>query len=403
MKYPTQPIELSRRAFLRRGVAGFALFAAGGLVSAQTEGAASSLLQAINSLSELGPLLPPDANGVRLPAGFQSRIVARSGARPSGDARELWHDAPDGGAVFGSPDGGWVYVSNSEMTTGGGVRALKFDASGKVVDCYKILDNTSENCAGGATPWGTWLSCEEHPNGRVFECDPQQPSEGIVRPLLGKFKHEAVAVDLSENRLYLTEDERDGRLYRFTATNGLPDLTSGVLEVAALESRDDKQWVVWIEVPDPLAHEAATRHQVPQSQAFNGGEGIAFHEGVVYFTTKRDNRVWAYQVASQELEILYDIETAADPLLAGVDNLTVTPRGEVLVAEDGGDMQVVVLTPGSGAVPTAVVPLLQVVGHDDSEITGPAFDPSFTRLYFSSQRGASGDNRDGVTFEITRA
>jgi len=88
--------------------------------------------------------------------------------------------------------------------------------------------------------------------------------------------------------------------------------------------------------------------------------------------------------------------------LAGVDNVTVTPRGDVLVAEDGGDMQLVVLLPSEGGEQFDAVPLLQVVGHDASEITGPAFDPSYTRLYFSSQRGAEGANEFGVTFEISR-
>ena len=124
---------------------------------------------------------------------------------------------------------------------------------------------------------------------------------------------------------------------------------------------------------------------------------------MIYFTTKRDNRVWSYRIASSELSIIYDIDTSNDPLLAGVDNVTVTPRGDVLVAEDGGDMQLVVLAPSQDGEQFDVIPLLQVVGHEASEITGPAFDPSYTRLYFSSQRGAEGSNEFGVTFEISKA
>ena len=59
-------------------------------------------------------------------------------------------------------------------------------------------------------------------------------------------------------------------------------------------------------------------------------------------------------------------------------------------------MQLVAITPAG-----AVVPMLQLVGHSSSEITGPAFDPGGGRLYFSSQRGTTGNSADGVTFEIT--
>jgi secreted PhoX family phosphatase len=86
---------------------------------------------------------------------------------------------------------------------------------------------------------------------------------------------------------------------------------------------------------------------------------------------------------------------SAEPVLSGVDNVTVSGPGTVYVAEDGGDMQLVAITADR------VFPVLQVVGHEQSEITGPAFDPSGTRLYFSSQRGASGSVYSGVTYEVS--
>src|SRR5690606_298681 len=119
-----------------------------------------------------------------------------------------------------------------------------------------------------------------------------------------------------------------------------------------------------------------TREQVPGATVFDGGEGIWFHDDVVYVATKGDNRVWAYDVEAARLSVLYDRATAADPdALRGVDNLTVSCCGDVLVAEDGGSMQVVAVLPDG-----TLRPLVQVVGHDGSEITGPAFDPSGTRL-----------------------
>ena len=90
--------------------------------------------------------------------------------------------------------------------------------------------------------------------------------------------------------------------------------------------------------------------------------------------------------------MLYDRATAANQVLRGVDNLTVTCCGDVLVAEDGDDMQIVVILPDG-----TLKVLVQIEGHADSEITGPAFDPSGTRLYFSSQRAPGG----AMTFEVT--
>ena len=88
------------------------------------------------------------------PAGFTVRCVARAGVNPVSnavDANFNWHINPDGGAVFPAPDGGWVYTSNSE-TTPGGVGAIRIAKDGTVTGAYRILDNTRNNCAGGATP-----------------------------------------------------------------------------------------------------------------------------------------------------------------------------------------------------------------------------------------------------------
>src|SRR5690606_29626911 len=114
--------------------------------------------------------------------------------------------------------------------------------------------------------------------------------------------------------------------------------------------------------------------------------------GVVYLSTKGDDRVWAYEVKSKRISVLYDSRAALNPVLTGVDCLVGACCGELLVAEDNGDMQVIAILPdGSLKV------LLQVVGQVGSEITGLAFDPSGTRLYFSSQRGGGG----GITYEMS--
>lgn len=375
------------------GVAGVSLFATG-LITPSTFAASRA---PFDSVADFGPLQPPDENGIMLPPGFRSRIVARSSERPVSSSDYVWHASPDGGACFASDDGGWIYVSNCEESRNrGGVGALRFSASGRVVDAYSILDNTSVNCAGGATPWGTWLSCEEFDKGQVYECDPFGQMPARVRPLLGSFSHEAAAVDLQNDCVYLTEDVRDGGFYRFRSARGLPDLEEGVLEIAERVSDANGETLRWHVVPDPLAESTATRYQIESRSSFDGGEGIAVHAGKVYFVTKGDNRIWCYEIETQRFEILYDAETNSNPILTGVDNVVITPGGDVLVAEDGGNMQIVALTPDQ-----RLLPLLQIVGQDESEICGPAFDPSFQRLYFSSQNGVSGRGEDGITYEIS--
>ena len=115
----------------------------------------------------------------------------------------------------------------------------------------------------GATPWGTWLSCEEVDRGRVWECDPKGRRRAVARPAMGVFKHEAAAVDPRGKRVYLTEDLGDGGFYRFTPKRW-PSLAKGRLEIASVAPSGA---VRWHEVPDPAATTTPTRQQVPGEHA----------------------------------------------------------------------------------------------------------------------------------------
>ncbi|MBL1142139.1 MAG: DUF839 domain-containing protein [Proteobacteria bacterium] len=332
------------------------------------------------------------AHNIEIPTGSSIRIVAQSSKPVISKQSFLWHSAPDGGACFSTGGNGWIYVSNSEVENkGGGVGAIYFDSKGNIVDSYSILKNTSRNCAGGKTPWNSWLSCEENGNqGQVYECDPGGKKEAIVRAAMGSFNHEAVAVDPKSHYCYMTEDVKDGCLYRFKPDNK-GDLSQGILEVAVA----NKNVLSWRKIEDPSGKTKPTRYQVDKAVRFKGGEGIVYHDGKISFTTKKDNVVWQYHIATGLISKVYDAADYNQPLLTGVDNIEISPSGELLIAEDGGNMQIIALD--HNHQPHVLV---QIYDQDKSEITGPAFSPDGSRLYFSSQRGKTGKSEDGITYEL---
>lgn len=376
--------HMDRRAFLRH-----ASVVAGGVILAS--GFSESVLaEPVAGDGPYGPLLPANADGIQLPTGFTSRLIAVSGMRVA-NTKHVWHLDPDGGACLQLASGGWVYVSNSEQVAGkGGVGAISFDAAGTITDAYPILTGTTRSCSGGMTPWGTYLSGEENGgSGRVFECDPTQRSQGIHRPLLGAFAHEMISVDPATGIVYLVEDQPNGRLYRFQPIrNG--DLSAGNLFAARFAANGSVSW----ESTNTVAPS-----RTATTVAFNGGEGAWIMHGSLYFTTKGDVRVWRLHLRTQQLSVFYDASKVPATSLDAVDNLIGhDASGDLFVAEDGGNLEVGVLN--TYGDPT-VGPFLRFVGHDQSEVTGLAFTPDGTRLYVTSQRGTDGVT--GRVYEVSGA
>jgi Bacterial protein of unknown function (DUF839) len=173
-------------------------------------------------------------NSLRLSEGLSATIIAQSGQKvryESGTrSNDRFHDQPDAAATYADTrshnSGGWVYVSNSEVRprsgngSPGGVGAITFDRNGKVINYNMLLRNTKTNCGGGKTPWGAWISGEEHPNtGRIWQVDPfgNHAPVPITMGDTNKGLFESFAYDnRKENqpRFYMTKDHEAGALRR---------------------------------------------------------------------------------------------------------------------------------------------------------------------------------------------
>lgn len=403
---------MDRRSFLRTTIAGGAAAAVSrGFLSLSAE--AGTLVTGTQTSYGAGRQVTIDGVRLELPQGFDIRMVAKSGQAPV-PGGPLWHYRCDGGGITVGTDGRWYYSSNSELEaneyvpgvqTGGGARALEFDVHNEVVGAVTMLEGTRHNCAGGTTPWGTWLSCEETVEGLVWECDPTGRNPAVPRPALGLFAHEAVAVDETNGVLYLTEDDSLGRIYRFTPLVW-GDLSAGRLQAARFDAEPPR------EVPDPVTDEyrsavrdfSARVTWVDVSPHTGAGYQpaaalttlVAKNEGIdhdpitdtVFITDKNDDRVWAIELDAGTggdtgtVTIVYDA-ASEDPdgaggeqaVLTSCDNLVVAPgSGDVYVAEDKGVPELVLLE-ATGDGSRRVAPFLRFL-DDVGELAGPAFHPA---------------------------
>ncbi len=475
-------MAFSRRQFLRGSAAASAALLVPDGLALLAARLAEAAVRSDLAAAGYGPLRPDPAGLLDLPEGFRYRAFSTARTGSEDDRRftqrlsndELVPARHDGMAAFAGPDGRTVLVRNHELEPHhrpvvdpagrrrydrlgtGGTTTLWVDRERNLTRSFPSLSGTFRNCAGGPTPWGSWLSAEEcvympgaydpvrhdprpdvaERHGYVFEVDAR--AEDLVAPVpiraMGRFYHEAVAVDPATGFVYLTEDRMDGLLYRYrpdAVTGGgrpadlaVGDLArGGVLEALRIvdhpsaDTRNRRRRdfppgaayaVDWVPIPvvDPdldSENEGPMRRPRPaptstRAQGFALGaarfarnEGIALHGRALTFCATDGGRreagqVWRLDLATERLRLLLEPDDLT--LLDGPDNLAPGPNGDLFVCEDGeGENFVHAITPGGRLYRFARN------AHNESELAGACFAPDGRTMFVNLQS-------PGVTFAI---
>jgi uncharacterized protein len=337
-----------------------------------------------------------------------------------------------------------------DSRAGGGVVTLEVSSNRELIRDFVSLSGTWVNCAGGPTPWGSWLTCEETvvgPNegfekqhGYVFEVPSwaNSPVQPVPLKAMGRFSHEAIAIDPSTGIVYLTEDngftagnpDRPGSgFYRFIPRNRSGRYGSlqagGRLQMARVKRQPKAQLfmggsvgdtydIEWVDInnPDPFPTDAGTTNGQRMTAVFYQGwnkgaaafsrlEGCWYGEGSIFFDDTAGGaagvgQVWQYVPRRNKLVLVF--ESPGVHVLDSPDNITVSPRGGVILCEDGGGEQFV-----RGLTPRGEIFDLMRNSMSDSEFAGACFSPDGETLYVNIQGTTSGTPQTGAGKGMTIA
>ena len=440
---------MDRRTFAGSGLATLAF-----LGLARHAGAQPGAETYRNQVPGYGPLLP-DPNGLfDLPAGFSYSVISSAGEAM--DDGYLTPGRFDGMACFGldrrrvalvrnheihanrierGPTGGQAALierlsrerhygrDNEGRPLPGGTSTIVYDvSSGRRERQYLSLAGTAVNCAGGPTPWGSWLSCEEtvirrgevaQDHGWVFEVPAR--CRGLARPVplrpLGRFNHEAAAIEPRSGIVYLTEDRDDSLFYRFVPERRRELAGPGRLQALALRgmpSADTRNWeslvlppggareVDWVDLDEPESPEddLRIRGRAAGAAVFARGEGIHRGRGEFYFTCTSGGaaqlgQIMRYRPSPREghpderrapgrLQLF--VESTDPRQLYYGDNLTVAPWGDLIVCEDTPDSTLCHLKGVTRDGRLYALARLRL----DTELAGVCFSPDGSTLFVNA-------------------
>jgi uncharacterized protein len=459
--------DVTRRVFVKGSAAVGGGLMLGGPISAL---AAQTAEGAPRRAVGYGPLLPtPEQDSgiayLELPRGFEYRIISRQG-EPMSDGNPT-PGIMDGMGAFPGPGGTTILIRNHENRSRpneipvvvppsdrydpdpnvrGGNTKLVVDRQRRVVQSFAVLGGTHTNCAGGVTPWNTWITCEEIfnygsvesnrdgigtgvPHGYAFEIPAD--ADGPVNPLpikdAGRFAREAVA--WLKGVLYQTEDRGDAAFYRFVPDREpkeFGDLATFGGAMQALVVRDRPNFdadaanpgetylVEWVTIdnpnPDTELPGRSTRAQAQAKGAaiFARTEGIWATDSRIYFDCTSGGeaglgQVWEYTPRGKDrgdLRLIYESTSAGD--LEAPDNLVIVPAtGDVFLQEDGGGDNYVRGVNRSGFIYDFARSIVV-----DSEMCGGCFSPDGRTFFLSQQGGRPADplnppaDDEGVTYAI---
>lgn len=345
---------------------------------------------------KIGSLVPDPQGILDLPAGFKYKILSRRG-----ETMDDGHVVPknhDGMAAFAGEDGQTILVRNHEVSPlqavnnlaadlpqydhncSGGTTTLVVDRDRNLVQHYLSLAGTNRNCAGGTTPWGSWISCEEEvstpypPLGYTLEqvlpfwgqvtqkhgYNFEVPAMGgLTKPTpsiaMGRFRHEAIATDPKTGYIYQTEDRVDSCIYRFCPTKPGNLSAGGILEALVIKDlpRVDTginfpvgkpQQVTWVKLEDVDPKDDTLRYEAQTKGAaiFRRGEGMCYANRELYWTATNGGlaqvgQIFRYNPTKQTVELF--VESPGQGVLDYPDNLTLAPFGDLIVCEDGAGEQ----------------------------------------------------------------